>query len=402
MADNDQQQKQAPDVLKPVKWIGRSARAALTRELNVPHLTLPRLTKLKPGSRPGLDQHELETRLAETRDEPWSVEVIDYSPDRIEVTQITDVSAFLENHREVWVKCRWINVTGLHNPDVMRVLTQKYSLHPLAMEDVLNIPQRPKVEDYVGEARYAARLFIVLQMVRMNEDNTVDTEQVSLFLGPDTIISLQEREGDVWQPVRDRMHSDESRIRKNDISFLLYSLLDSVVDHYYPVLEHFGDRLEQIEATVLEDPDEAVFHKLHAIKRELMLIRRHLWPTRELLSQMIGQEDGYLSDAARTYLRDVQDHATQAIELIDTYREVATNLADAFISAVSHRMNEVMKFLTILATIFIPITFIAGVWGMNFESMPELDEPYGYAMAWTVFITIALIMAAWFRHKRWL
>lgn len=400
MADHDK--SRTPDVLRPVKWIGRSAQRALTRELNVPHLRLPRLTKARPGSRPGIDEKELHERLSATKDEPWSIEVIDYSSDRIKTQQITDVQAFLTQEREDWVEARWINVTGLNNPEVMQVLTTKYSIHPLALEDVLNIPQRPKVEDFEGSTKYGARLFIVLQMVQMGEEDIVNTEQVSLFLGPDTIISLQERAGDVWAPVRERMHNDGSRIRKNDVSFLLYSLLDAVVDHYYPVLEHFGDKLETIEATVLDDPDEKIFHRLHAIKRELMLIRRHLWPTREMLAQLVTVDAEHLSKSAQTYLRDVQDHATQAIELIDTYREVSGNLADAFISAVSHRMNEVMKFLTILATIFIPITFIAGVWGMNFDNIPELHFEYGYAMAWTLFISIAVVMILWFRKKRWL
>jgi magnesium transporter len=363
-------------------------------------LRLPRrFKKAKPGSAAGIEPHEL-TPVPTLRPSV-RVTCIDYSPQQAVFEEIQDLPAFIARHRDDWSSVRWINVDGLNDLGVVRALAEKYRLHPLAIEDVLHVPQRPKVQAYEDDGSYQARLFIITRELELREGQ-LHTEQVSIFVGHRTVLTFQETPGDVWDPIRQRIRTPGSALRVNDASFLAYSLIDAVVDEAFPILELFGDRLEELEDVVLQRPSPDVIQEIHRMKRELLLVRRALWPMREVLSKMQREPHECFSDVTRTYIRDVYDHAVQAIDIVETYREVAGGLTETYMTAMSNRMNEVMKVLTIIGTIFIPLTFLAGVYGMNFHHFPELDWPYAYPLFWVICLATAGFMIAWFRRKGWL
>jgi magnesium transporter len=384
---------------------GGAARAAATKaRKSTPRgkrgLRLPRrFKKAAPGSAAGIEPHELtpvSSRLPSVR-----VSCIDYSPQQAVFEEVRDLPAFIERHRDEWSSVRWINVDGLVDLGVVRALAEKYRLHPLAIEDVLHVPQRPKVQAYEDDGTYQARLFIITRELELREGQ-LHTEQVSIFVGHRTVLTFQETPGDVWDPIRQRIRTAGSALRLNDASFLAYSLIDAVVDEAFPILELFGDRLEDLEDVVLQRPSPDVIQEIHRMKRELLLVRRALWPMREVLSKMQREPHECFSDVTRTYLRDVYDHAVQAIDIVETYREVAGGLTETYMTAMSNRMNEVMKVLTIIGTIFIPLTFLAGVYGMNFHHFPELDWPLAYPTFWAICLVTAVGMIAWFRRRGWL
>ena len=363
-------------------------------------LRLPRrFKKAKPGSPPGLAPHEL-SALPSTPGGA-STTCIDYSPDRAQIQEVDDLTAFIAGHRPVWSAVRWINVGGLSDLRVIRALAEKYGLHPLAVEDVLHVPQRPKVQPYEDDGVHQARLFVIARDMRLT-NGLLHTEQISIFVGHRTVLTLQETPGDVWGPIRQRIQTAGSHLRRADASFLAYSLIDAIVDEAFPILERFGDRLEDIEDVVLERPGPDTIQEIHRIKRELLLMRRAMWPMREVLQRMQREPHECLSEITRTYVRDVYDHAIQIIDIVETYREVATGLTETYMTAMSTRMGEVMKVLTIMGTIFIPLTFLAGVYGMNFHHFPELDWPWAYPVFWLVCAVTAGGMVAWFRHRGWL
>lgn len=361
---------------------------------------LPRLRKRsKPGAVPGIDLEQLAQMPSGA--EPAGVTCIDYGPDQVRVTEVRDVDAFVVEHRPAWATVRWINVDAVTDMKTVRAFAAKYRLHPLAIEDVLHVTHRPKVEPYAAEGRYQARLFIIVRMLELQAGH-LRGEQISLFLGQRTVLTFQETPGDVWGGIRQRLQAPHSRLRQRDASFLAYSLIDAIVDHCFPLLEFFGDRLEDVEGMVLQQPTPASIHEIHALKRELLLFRRAMWPMREVISNLQREPHDSLSEETRTYLRDVYDHAVQIIDIVETYREITTSLTDTYMTVMSTRLNEVMKLLTIVGTIFIPLTFIAGVYGMNFHNFPELNWRWGYAFFWGVCLSTALAMAAWFRRKGWL
>ena len=363
-------------------------------------LRLPRRwKKAAPGSAAGIEPHE----LAPVPGKPVSarINVIDYSPDQVQFEDAQDLPRFIDRHRPEWSAVRWINVDGLGDLGVIRALAEKYRLHPLAIEDVLHVPQRPKVQAYEADAGFQARLFIVVRELELRE-NMLHTEQVSIFVGHKTVLTFQETPGDVWDPIRQRIRTPGSNLRRNDASFLAYSLIDAIVDEAFPILELFGDRLEDLEDRVLQRASPDTIQEIHQIKRELLLVRRALWPMREVLHKMQREPHECFSEVTRTYIRDVYDHAVQAIDIVETYREVATGLTETYMTAMSNRMNEIMKVLTIMGTIFIPLTFLAGVYGMNFHHFPELDWPYAYPLFWGICLATAIGMVAWFRRRVWL
>ena len=334
-------------------------------------------------------------------EEPAAVTCIDYGPGQVRVEEISDLSAFVQGHRPEWAVVRWINVDGLTDMRVIRAFAAKYRLHPLAIEDVLHVTHRPKVEPYTETGGYQARLFIIVRMLELHAGH-LKGEQISIFLGHRTVLTFQESRGDVWDVIRQRLQAPGSRLRANDASFLVYSLLDAIVDHCFPLLEHYGDRLEEVEASVLQQSSPAAIQDIHELKRELLLFRRAMWPMREVISTMQREPHDCLSDSTRTYLRDVYDHAVQIIDIIETYREIAIGLTETYMTAMSTKLNEVMKFLTIVGTIFIPLTFVAGVYGMNFQYFPEIGWRWGYGFFWTLCVAIAAGMVWWFRKKRWM
>jgi magnesium transporter len=381
---------------------GPGAQQAVTRKprWRGPGLRLPRRFKrAKPGSAPGLAPQDL-SALPST---PGAARVtsIDYSPDRVQVEEVDDLADFVARHRPDWSAVRWINVDGLSDLGVIRALSEKYRLHPLAIEDVLHVPQRPKVQPYEEDDTYQPRLFVIARDMRLS-NGSLHTEQISVFVGHRTVLTFQETPGDVWDPIRQRIRTAGSQLRRADASFLAYSLIDAIVDEAFPILEQLGDRLEDLEDLVLERPGPDTMRQIHRIKRELLLMRRAMWPMREVLQRMQREPHECFSEITRTYVRDVYDHAIQIIDIVETYREVATGLTETYMSAISNRMNEIMKVLTIMGTIFIPLTFLAGVYGMNFHHFPELDWPWAYPLFWLISVVIAGAMIAWFRRRGWL
>ncbi len=388
-----------------VAGVGGAARAAAakprkSRPRGSRGLRLPRrFKKAAPGSEAGIEPQALTPVTA--KKPSVRVTSIDYSPTQVVVEDVQDLPAFIAKHRPEWSTVRWINVDGLGDLGVIRAIAEKYHLHPLAIEDVLHVPQRPKVQAYEDDGTYQARLFIITRELELREGQ-LHTEQVSIFVGHKTVLTFQESPGDVWNPIRQRIKTAGSTLRLNDASFLAYTLIDAIVDEAFPILEQFGDRLEDLEDVVLQRPSPDAIQEIHRLKRELLLVRRALWPMREVLSRMQRDPHECFSDVTRTYMRDVYDHAVQAIDIVETYREVAGGLTETYLTAISIRMNEVMKVLTVIGTIFIPLTFFAGVYGMNFEHLPELKWRYGYPAFWLICLTTAGIMLAWFRRKGWL
>lgn len=367
-------------------------------------LRLPRIRKNRPGTAAGIDHEQLD-RLPST---PGAVRVtvIDYRADNVLVRTIDDIDEFVAGHRPEWSGVCWINVDGLTDLRCISTLAEKYELHPLAVEDLLHVPQRPKVDTF-GEGpsglpgSHPARLFVVARMLQLANDR-LTSEQISFFVGHRTLLTFQETPGDVWDPIRRRLQNPSSQLRRADASFLLYSLLDAIVDHCFPILEFYGERLEEIEDRVLLGTGQEVLSDIHRLRRELLLFRREVWPMRDVVRTLQRESHECMGETTRTYLRDVHDHIVQILDLCDTYREFAAGLAETYMSSLSIRMNEVIKVLTIITTIFIPITFLAGVYGMNFTHMPEEDWVWAYPAFWTVCLVLTGGMLVWFKRRGWL
>ncbi len=345
-----------------------------------------------PGAMPGIEG--LLADAPELDPSKLIIQCIDYSPERVESKDITDVDAFLAEPRPDWATVRWINVDGL-NVRLVDMFRQHYGFHTLAAEDVMNIPQRSKVEPYQDHQFIIARMVMMLQ-------GKLRTEQISLFLYDDTLITFQEADGDVWDPIRQRIGREGSRLRLGRTGYLLYALLDAIVDHCFPILERYGDVLEDLEERAMGNPSPQLLHQLHGIRRELLMLRRLLWPMREMIDRLVRDEENRLSENARTYLRDVYDHVIQVVDIVETYREMAAGISDLYMSSVSNRMNEVMKVLTIMASLFIPVTFLAGVYGMNFEHIPELKWGGAYPTFWIICITMTVGLLVFFWRKGWI
>jgi len=360
-----------------------------------------RARRRRLGTGPGLETAEL-ARLAgaQTETAPALITCIDYAPDRVERQDVRDTKAFLAQHRPEWTRVRWINVDGLTDLTLVHAFAVKYGLHPLAIEDVLTPNQRPKFEAFEAQGEHQARVFVIARMIELVKGR-LQSEQISLFLGRNTVLTFQETPGDIWDPIRQRLAKAGSRLRANDASFLAYSLLDAIVDHCFPVLEQFGDRLEELEELVLDQPARETIHEIHSVKRELLVLRRAIWPMREVVLGLQREPHECVSDTTRTYLRDLYDHTIQIIDIVETYRDVATGLTETYMSSMSNRLNEVMKVLTIIGTIFIPLTFLAGVYGMNMP-IPENQWKWSYPAFWVFCLALAVGMITWFKRRRWL
>ena len=292
----------------------------------------------------------------------------------------------------------WINIDGVHDAVVLEKVGAAYGLHALTMEDILNTDQRPKMEDF------DEHLFIVLKMLRYDaKQSELIIEQVSLILGDTWVLSFQEGiQGDVFDVVRERLRNTKTKIRALGVDYLFYVLLDAVVDNYFAILETLGEEIEELETRLLDSPTQDTMHTIHRMKRELIYLRKSVWPLREVIGALLRGESDLITPATQPFLRDVYDHTIQVIDTVETYRDMLSGLIDIYMSSMSNRMNEVMKVLTIIATVFIPLTFIAGVYGMNFKFMPELEWPYGYAFAWGVMIAVAASFVVYFWKKKWL
>ena len=291
----------------------------------------------------------------------------------------------------------WINVDGVHDVGLIQKLGNNFDLHPLIIEDIVHTQQRPKMEE---SENY---IYIVLKMLYFdNAQNETQVEQVSLVFGKNFVISFQEKEGDIFETIRERIRNGKGRIRKMGTDYLAYALIDAVVDHYFIILENDGEKIEELEDKVVADPKPETLQKIHRLKREMIFLRRSVWPLRELVNSLERGESPLIHKATRIYLRDVYDHTIQVIDTLETYRDMLSGMHDTYLSSISNRMNEVMKVLTIIATIFIPLTFIAGIYGMNFEFMPELKWRWAYFSVWGVILIVAVFMLIFFRRKKWL
>lgn len=290
----------------------------------------------------------------------------------------------------------WIDVTSVHQVDLVAKLGECFKLHPLVVEDILNTDQRPKLEDF-GEY-----LYVVFRAFSCNSSLCpLETEQISLILGPNFVISFQEKESAVFDKILERIRTGKGRTVKSGADYLAYSLLDTIVDNYFIVLEHLGERMEALEDALVSNPASKTLREIHLLKRDLISIRRSVWPLREVLNAMQREGSTLISEHTRVYLRDVYDHAIHAIDTLETFRDMISGMLDIYLSSASNRLNEVMKVLTIIATIFIPLTFIVGVYGMNFHYMPELKWRWGYPAVLLFMAVISAFMVYYFKKKKW-
>lgn len=348
------------------------------------------------GTEAGIEPHELLQRA--TQKDSVKVVCIDYAPEHVQVEEVNDLPAFLQRHRPDWSKVRWIAVRGLNDMEALRGIAEKYGLHPLAIEDVLS-PQRPKADDFPGSGEQPGRLFIVARGIR-RASGRLQNKQISLFLGRQTLISFEDDDCDLFVTIRKRLQKPNSRVRLNDASFLLYSLLDVLIDELFPILEELGLRVETLEKSLLDRPTPQAFQKIRHLKHDLMQLRRVVWPMRELILDLRRDAHECLSPTTQTYIRDVYDHILVIFEMIENYRDLASDLLDTYMSAVSQRTNEIVKVLTIISTIFVPLTFFAGVYGMNMP-IPENKWEYSYPIFWTICLSVIGGMLYWFRRNKW-
>lgn len=333
--------------------------------------------------------------VGERKVETVRMTYIDYDEQNFaekQVSNIEDCFAF-----KTTPTVTWINIDGLHDVQIIEKLGRQFELHPLLLEDILSTRQRPKIDDF------DKHFFIVLRMLRYNDGGqAVESEQVSIVLGSNFVISFQERLGDVFEQIRDRIRNAKGRIRKMGSDYLAYSLIDAIVDGYFTILEKLGEKIEYLEEQLVSTPTEQTLQQIHRLKREMIILRKSVWPLRELISGLQRTESKLISEVTSIYLRDVYDHTIQVIDTIESFRDMVTGMVDIYLSSISNRMNAVMKVLTIIATIFIPLTFIAGVYGMNFKYMPELQWRWGYGAVLLVMVLAAVVMLIYFRKKKWL
>jgi len=333
--------------------------------------------------------------VGEKKVERVRISYIDYDEAKVEEKEVEDIVQCFPFKDTPTVT--WINIDGLHQVDIIEKLGKHFSLHPLILEDIVSTEQRPKMEDF---EHY---IFVITKMLFYDEkEGETKIEQVSLILGENFVISFQEREGDIFEPIRERIRKGKGRIRKMGADYLAYALLDAVVDNYFLILEKLGERLEDLEDRVVSNPQPETSQEIHKLKREMIFLRKSVWPLREVINSLERGESPLIKKACRIFLRDVYDHTIQVIDTVETFRDMVSGMHDTYLSSISNRMNEVMKVLTIIATIFIPLTFIAGIYGMNFEFMPELKWHGAYFAIWGIIVIVAVIMMIFFKRKRWL
>jgi magnesium transporter len=353
-------------------------------------LKLFKRTSRKVGLPPGTL-----VQIEERKTEKVKINIIDY-----------DEVQFQEKEAETVEECfpfkdkptvTWINIDGIHQVEIIEKIGTHFGIHSLILEDIMNTGQRPKMEDFEDY------IFVVVKMIYYDEkDNEIKAEQVSLLLGSNFVISFQEKEGDVFDPIRERTRKAKGRIRKMKADYLAYALVDTIVDRYFMVLEKLGEKIEGMEEELVTNPTPETLQTIHTLKRELIFLRKSVWPLREVISVLERGESSLIDESTGIYLRDVYDHTIQVIDTIETFRDMVSGMLDIYLSSISNRMNEVMKVLTIMATIFIPLTFIAGVYGMNFKYIPELEWHWGYPVILFVMVAIGILMVIYFRRKKWL
>jgi magnesium transporter len=343
----------------------------------------------KAGLPPGSLVH-----IGEQKTETVRITVFHFDENRYEEKEVDRIEKALPPQDQTGVT--WIDVNGLHQVDVIETLGQHFKLHPLLLEDILNTNQRPKMEDYDDY------LFVVLRMIYPNGQGEFVNEQVSLVVGGNYVLSFQEKEGDVFNPIRDRIRSNKGKLRKSGPDYLAYGLIDAIVDGYFVIMEKYGEEIEVLEEEVTASPSPDTLRTIHRIKRVMIQLRRSLWPLREVIGSLERGESEIIKPTTLLYFRDIYDHTIQVIDNIESFRDMLTGLLDIYLSSIANRTNEVMKVLTIIATIFIPLTFIVGIYGMNFEDMPELHWRWAYPAVWLIMIVITICLLFFFRRKKWI
>jgi len=355
----------------------------------MPRLFMKR-TKQKVGLTPGTLVHVGERKIEKVR-----IRIIDYDETQLEEREVKKVEECFPFKDKPTVT--WINIDGLHDVEVIEKIGNQFGLHPLVLEDIVHTGQRPKLEDL------GSHIFVVLKMFYYDQEkNEVEAEQVSVIFGENFVISFQERVGDIFEPLRERIRQSKGRVRKAGADYLAYALIDSIVDNYFVILEQLGEKIEDTEQELATDPDAATLQTIRAFKKEMIFLRKSVWPVREVVNSLERGESPLINESTGIYLRDVYDHTIQIIDTVESYRDMLSGMLDVYLSIISNRMNEVMKVLTIFAAIFIPLTFVAGVYGMNFGFMPELGWRWGYFTVLLVMAAIGATMLFYFRRKRWL
>jgi len=344
----------------------------------------------KTGLAPGTPVH-----TGERRTESAKITVFEYDQSGCQERQldkVEDCAACGESSRTVW-----INVDGVHDISVVEAVGKIFGIHPLVQEDIVNTNQRPKIEEY------DSYLFAIVKMLYEDpETHGIQAEQVGIVLTPRVVISFQEREGDVFNPLRERLRNGKGIVRQRGSDYLAYCLVDAIVDHYFLIMENLEDRILPLEDQVVNDPQPHVMQSIHGLKNDLVFLRRSLWPLREMLARLDREQIALIDPDTRPFLRDVHDHTIQIIEILESFQEIVSGLLDVYLTSISNRMNNVMKVLTIIATTFIPLTFIVGVYGMNFQHMPELAWRWGYPAVWGVMVLVFIGMLFFFKHRKWL
>ena len=352
--------------------------------------TISKRSSRKHGLPPGSLVHVGEKKTDKTR-----ITVMDYDISKFEekeIQNIEDCFVFKDTSTVTW-----INIDGLHDIDVIEKLGKCFDIHPLVLEDILNTNQRPKLEDFEKD------IFLVLKMLyNHKKSNEIHSEQISLIFGSNFVISFQESIGDVFDPIRERIRNEKGRIRKSGADYLAYALVDAIIDNYFIILENIGERIEGMDENVIGDPIPSTLQEIYNLKRDMIYLRKSIWPLREVINALIRDESKLIKKGTHIFIRDLYDHTIQVIDTIETYRDMVSGMIDMYMSSVSNKMNEVMKVLTIFAAIFIPLTFIAGIYGMNFEYMPELSIRWAYPLVWIVIILVSFSLLFYFRHKKWI
>lgn len=321
------------------------------------------------------------------------ITILQFNESFIEETVVNNISDLKDVSNSSCVT--WINVDGIHNPTVIEKIGNLYTIHPLTLEDIANTDQRPKFEDYEN--------YVVVMMKMLYYDTELHNEQLSIVLKPNVVITFQENHGgDAFYPIRKRLKEAKGRVRKFGADYLCYALIDAVVDSYFNILEIIGDKIELMDEQLISEPTPDTLNVLHAMKREMIYLRKSVWPVRDMVNSLERSETQLIQNTTDVYLRDLHDHVVRVIETVENYRDLINGMMDIYLSSLSNKMNEVMKVLTIISTLFIPVTFIVGVYGMNFDYMPELRSPYGYGATWLVMLLIMGSLLYYFRRKKWL
>jgi magnesium transporter len=329
----------------------------------------------------------------EKQTEKVRITLIEYNEGEFVEKNFYDLGECLDNVDPAMVK--WINVDGIHDVELIEKIGKYFKIHPLTLEDIVNTSQRAKFEDYDN--------YVVAIMKMIYYDTEMQSEQLTVVLMEGLVISFQEvHGGDAFDLIRNRIRQGKGRIRRMGADYLAYALIDAVVDCYFTILEKIGDKIEVLEEELIADPTKETMKQLHHLKREMIFIRKAVWPMRELINNLERSETELVKPSTDIYLRDVHDHTVRVIDTVETYRDLLSGMMDIYLSSVSNRMNEVMKVLTIITTIFVPVTFIAGVYGMNFDNMPELHSQWGYLTTWLIMIAIIVSLIIYFRRKKWL